>query len=564
MTLGGGGLFGAAFQDVFANRELVAGDTGSLVGSNVGATVEYGEPRHAGKRGGHSMWVSWQAPSSGVIRIDTDGSGFDTLLGVYRLDPGTDPPLRRLRPVGGDDDSDSDDLSAVEFSTEAGQRYEIAVDGYAGAIGTIVLNWSFRPYGKRLPVIVRVGGDRAVRLGGALVLTVDLRDTDDMELQWLKDMTPISGARSPSLVVPSFQPKDVGQYRLRIRAEDVTLYTMPAEVQVNSEGYVTVLARNKFEDSWDSGLVMNGNMPQGQAPAPVHLADVGTGLSRGYNGTQIFSTITATRDPGEPLHCGIQGGASYWFAYDPPETGTAHLDTDGSDFDTVLAVYTFDPPLTGFADLIPVACDDNSGANGVTSSLSFAAQAGRSYFVVVDGVGGANGIAHLNYVLTPAAFSPPSAPIILSPPAAAVVAVLSSASLSVQVAGTAPFRYQWLKSGSPITGATNATLDLLSATAADSADYAVQVSNSVAMVQSDPAHVSVIETPLLSFDPAARDIVVAFPAVPGFVYQLESATQPLGGPWEPGGAVLTDPVGVIWITNSLAAADNRFFRIRKP
>ncbi len=72
----------------------------------------------------------------------------------------------------------------------------------------------------------------------------------------------------------------------------------------------------------------------------------------------------------------------------------------------MLAVYT--GTGTTYASLIPVVCDDNSGANGLTSALSFQASGGVIYYIVVDGVNGATGIVHLNYrLLIPMVLSHP-------------------------------------------------------------------------------------------------------------------------------------------------------------
>src|SRR4030095_10460188 len=70
--------------------------------------------------------------------------------------------------------------------------------------------------------------------------------------------------------------------------------------------------------------------------------------------------------------------------------------TDGSTFNTLLAVYT---GCCTFTTLTPVACDDNSGTNGLTSSVSFPATVNTLYFIAVDGVGGATGTVQLNYRL---------------------------------------------------------------------------------------------------------------------------------------------------------------------
>ncbi len=56
---------------------------GSITGNNMGATAETGEPFHAGFAVGQSVWYKWVAPQDGEVEMDTIGSSFDTLLGVY-------------------------------------------------------------------------------------------------------------------------------------------------------------------------------------------------------------------------------------------------------------------------------------------------------------------------------------------------------------------------------------------------------------------------------------------------------------------------------------------------
>jgi hypothetical protein len=121
------------------------------------------------------------------------------------------------------------------------------------------------------------------------------------------------------------------------------------------------------------------------------------GLARGFTGTQTFSTVGSTKEEGEPLHCDEIGGASQWFSYQAPASGPLTITTDGSDFDTVLAVYV--GPGSDLVSLESVACDNNSGADGKTSLVRFPATAGTTYFVAVDGVNGATGQVRLNYNL---------------------------------------------------------------------------------------------------------------------------------------------------------------------
>ena len=76
-------LAGAPANDLFANAQVVSGSSGTATGSNAGATKEPGEPNHAGNSGGASIWYAWTASSTATVSIDTSGSSFDTLLGIY-------------------------------------------------------------------------------------------------------------------------------------------------------------------------------------------------------------------------------------------------------------------------------------------------------------------------------------------------------------------------------------------------------------------------------------------------------------------------------------------------
>src|SRR5438552_6058187 len=123
-------------NDAFANGQSLSGSTGSVTGNNVGATKETGEPNHAGDSGGHSVWYRWTAPASTPVTIDTIGSSFDTLLGVY-----TGSSVSTLTTIASNDDIDGPNQpSRVSFTPVAGTTYQIAVDGWNGDTGTITLN----------------------------------------------------------------------------------------------------------------------------------------------------------------------------------------------------------------------------------------------------------------------------------------------------------------------------------------------------------------------------------------------------------------------------------------
>ncbi|BET58956.1 S8 family serine peptidase [Geobacter sp. 60473] len=109
--------------------------------------------------------------------------------------------------------------------------------------------------------------------------------------------------------------------------------------------------------------------------------------------------LNATRETGEPVHAGVAGGASVWWTWQGQANGTLSLDTHGSSFDTLLAVYTGESA----GSLAPVAANDNDGSAGGASGLTFAARAGQVYRIAVDGRNRVTGRIVLNRNFTPSA-----------------------------------------------------------------------------------------------------------------------------------------------------------------
>jgi autotransporter-associated beta strand protein len=91
-------------------------------------------------------------------------------------------------------------------------------------------------------------------------------------------------------------------------------------------------------------------------------------------------------------------------------------------------------------------------------------------------------------------WNPLLAPIILTNPTSISVAGGASASFSVVALGLSSPSYQWLKNGSPVTGATSATLVVPSAHAGDAGSYTVVVSNEVGTATSTAAALTVGNT----------------------------------------------------------------------
>ncbi|MBF0117705.1 MAG: right-handed parallel beta-helix repeat-containing protein [Desulfobacterales bacterium] len=105
------------------------------------------------------------------------------------------------------------------------------------------------------------------------------------------------------------------------------------------------------------------------------------------------SNLDTTKETGEPNHAGNAGGKSVWWKWLAPFTTKVSLDTHGSDFDTLLAVYKG----KSLDKLTNIASNDDDGSSKGNSGLIFYAEIGRTYYFAVDGKDGATGNIILNF-----------------------------------------------------------------------------------------------------------------------------------------------------------------------
>jgi hypothetical protein len=140
---------------LFGNAIALVNDLGSVSAITTNATKEFGEPTIAGNSGGRSVWWTFTPPNDGVLMLDTAGSAFDTLLGLYLgSTPGSLTPIAQ-----NDDASDFAVYSGISQAVRSNEVYHITVDGYNGASGAAALNYFFVPGAVyRLTTASSVGG----------------------------------------------------------------------------------------------------------------------------------------------------------------------------------------------------------------------------------------------------------------------------------------------------------------------------------------------------------------------------------------------------------------------
>ena len=116
----------------------------SLTATTVGATRQVGEPvLFTGLGESASIWFSWTAPRAGVLRMSTQGSPFNTVLGVYRTSVTTGAPtFASLTLVTTNDNCTGVTTSCATVTVARGVRYLVKVDGAAGAKGAVTISFN--------------------------------------------------------------------------------------------------------------------------------------------------------------------------------------------------------------------------------------------------------------------------------------------------------------------------------------------------------------------------------------------------------------------------------------
>ncbi len=196
----------------FANATTISLSSGSIqvAGTNVAATAENGEPAHAGETARRSVWWKWTAPADGSVTITTQGSNFDTVLGIY-----TGASVFSLTPVAANDDAPNSSVrtSSVAFATSNGVTYYIAVDGWDGYFGAILLNLQIAGGGATAPVVTMHPSSSTVLAGGITQFNVAATGNPAPSYQWqrfpvgggawsdLSNGPAYSGVTTPTLIV---------------------------------------------------------------------------------------------------------------------------------------------------------------------------------------------------------------------------------------------------------------------------------------------------------------------------------------------------------------------------
>ena len=476
----------------FANRLALTPLTNGIVRSdNTVATSAASEPVVVsdvpGGKGGKRIWFSWTPTASGIATFSTLGSGFETLLGAYTGTAATN--LTAVPSVVNDDDSAGNLTSRIMFNAVSNTEYEIAVDGYWGASGNVLLSWNQEITENVLPTFSAMPPAQTVVSNGAATSFVAHWDVG--ECDWFFNGLDTS-LENNTLRIAQTGLTNVGKYVIKVSADSDldTTVSRPARLEINvlEDGTTTAksFAWPKFLDAASSPFV--------HPPIQAGVEPQEGGDTRGYSVSQVFSTAGDSSEPSEPSVCGQIPAHPCWYVYVTPTNGSMLINTTGSAFNTVLGVFI--GPGTSFSTLTNLACGytTNYTLEGQPQVFIPTVPANQTNFIVVDGYNRANGSVQLNInVGNPITIN--------STPQNQAVLAGSNATLSIDASGSTPISYLWQFNGKSLPNATNSTLTVSNVLSAQTGTYTVMVSNLVSTTNAS-ATLSLLTAPTITGQPS--------------------------------------------------------------
>lgn len=150
-------LLPAPGKDTFALAQPPTGTAVPVKNASARAAEKAGEPNIVGNLGGRTVWYTWTAMTGGKVTVDTAGSTFQTMVGVY-----TGNAVNAVSLVTSNEGAKGNTAPGqVTFDAVRGVTYRIAVEGYPSGSVQLKLNQVVTPSGDNVAVATPPSGSPA-------------------------------------------------------------------------------------------------------------------------------------------------------------------------------------------------------------------------------------------------------------------------------------------------------------------------------------------------------------------------------------------------------------------
>jgi hypothetical protein len=335
---------------------------------------------------GSPVWYVFNSCIGGAtLTVNTFGSNFDTVLQVYS---GT---CQTLTSVACNDDFGGAQ-SQVSFQVSGGIPYYIMVGGYGGQNGTVKVMASLSSGGSP-PSNDTCANALSIREGLTFTMcTMGATSTDDPPNLCGGDITDVKSG-----VWYSFTPCIDGNFIVSTCGSNFDTALAVFSGNCNSlidsacnDNACGVQSSLTFAGvagvTYKIFVAGRGNVPSGNLHLSVKTGaadppfnDTCSNALPLTDGGTLFTCTQGATSAGDPsVVCGIPVQKGVWFKFTPCDTGTVTINTCGSDFSTVLELYT-----GACGALTPLVCNSNSSGCGGYSDVSFIAVTGTTYYTYV-------------------------------------------------------------------------------------------------------------------------------------------------------------------------------------
>ena len=448
-------------------------------------------------------------------------------------------------------------LSLVNLSANDAGSYSVtvsnAVGGAASSAATLTV---IAP-----PLILAQPANATVSLGANAAFRVNVTGTAPLTFLWSKDGQPLadggnlSGSTSNVLTIASVATGDAGNYSVAVvNAAGSTnsgsaaltvivppsIVTPPAPVAAIAGTNVsfTVVADGTapFTFQWQK----NGVNISGANTDTLSLANIGTSSAGNFSVvvansagaiTSAVATLTVLLPPSITTQPANQYGAlNSTVTLQVGVTGTAPFSYQW---------FKAGNPLTDGGNI--------SGAN--TAALTISALTTNDLDVYAVTVSNDYGSA----TSSNAAVSMNMAPLILTQPASQKVIRSNAVALTVDVAGSSPFKFQWRRNGANLAGATLPTLTFTNVTTNQGGNYSVVITNVFGRATSAVATLTVFVPPTFTLQASNR---WAKTGTTTFFRAAANGTAPFNFQWLKDGSPLADGGNIVGAQSNVLTLAN--------
>ncbi len=436
--------------------------------------------------------------------------------------------------------------------TDAG-TYSVVVANAAGSTisdnGTLTVSASLVP-----PTFSLQPASQTVTAGANVTFTATASGTPAPTYQWKLNGANLTGATSASFTINSVSSGNAGTYTVVATNSAGSVTSNSALLTVNAALVAPSFTTQPSSQTVTAGGSVTFTAAASGTPSPTYQwRKNGTAIS---GATSASYTISAASSSDAATYTVVASNSA------------GSITSSGATL-TVTAV-TFAPSFTtqpvsqtiaaGSSVTFTAAASGSptptykwrkngkniSGANSASYTISAVATADAGSYTVTAS-NSAGSVTSNTATLTVA-----TAPQITSQPVSTTVTAGSSVTFTVAAAGSPTPSYQWKKNGSAISGATNASYTIASATSGDAATYTVVVSNTAGSVTSTGASLTVNSAPVFTTSPSSQTVTAG--ASVTFTAAASGSPAP-SYQWKLNGANITGATNASYTIASASAAN---------